>query len=115
MQESEFWGMRPRSFFLKIRFFDLSQTRREIYAAELVRLQTFFLVNIQLSKKDKFKTPGDMWPFSHEIEAKKEAAAQVQIDPAAMKEKTEKILKLLNNEWASNRFKNTVWSRFKTI
>lgn len=58
-----FGQMRLNHFFLKLKgWVDYKQARFK-EQAELVRMQTVRLVNIQLAKKDQFKDPSEMWLF----------------------------------------------------
>ena len=58
----EFYEMRPAHFFLML--FEYNRKAEQDYraGAELVRLQTATLVNIQLKKSDQVK-PNQLWHF----------------------------------------------------
>lgn len=47
------------------------------WQGELARLQTFYLFNIHLSEKDKFKKPEELWRFSWEEEPEQEKPRMV--------------------------------------
>lgn len=72
MTAGEFWEMRLHDFFLKLRYhYNVRQTER-VERAELVRMQTVALVNIQLARKDRIKDPRQFWRFPWEAEQGKE-------------------------------------------
>lgn len=62
----EFWEMSLHDFFLKLHYYNLKEEQAYRANAELVRLQTLTLVNIQLLKKDKIKDPRRLWVFPWE-------------------------------------------------
>lgn len=59
----EFGLMRPPVFFLKLHFYYKAQLEKQKFVADLVRLQTLQLVNLQLPKSDQFKCSTDLWKF----------------------------------------------------
>ncbi|WP_303182169.1 hypothetical protein [uncultured Butyricimonas sp.] len=63
MGSVEFWEMILRDFFLKLHYFNRMKQQDYQATAELIRLQTLTLVNIQLASKDKIKDPKKLWRF----------------------------------------------------
>jgi hypothetical protein len=88
MPPGEFWHMRLKDFFLKLKFWQHWQEEQTKQTAELVRLQTYQLINIQLTEKDKLKKPSELWRYEWDEEAK-----QATVDP----EMTQRMLKSLLN------------------
>lgn len=72
MPRVEFWEMPLREFFLKLHYYFENETRRFREQAELVRLQTVTLVNIQLATKDRIKDARRLWKFPWENEQRNE-------------------------------------------
>ena len=68
MKSVEFWEMTLRDFFLKLHYFNRRKQQKYQATAELIRLQTLTLVNIQLAGKDKIKSPENLWRFPWERE-----------------------------------------------
>ncbi|OKZ44279.1 MAG: hypothetical protein BHV68_02570 [Bacteroidales bacterium 43_8] len=68
MKSVEFWEMTLRDFFLKLHYFNSRKQQKYQATAELIRLQTLTLVNIQLAGKDKIKSPENLWRFPWERE-----------------------------------------------
>jgi hypothetical protein len=66
MTVMEFEEMLLHDFFLKLHYYHLKEEQAYRAKAELVRLQTLTLVNIQLLKKDKIKDPRQLWVFPWE-------------------------------------------------
>ena len=66
MTVMEFEEMLLHDFFLKLYYHNLKEEHSYRTTAELVRLQTLTLVNIQLLKKDKIKDPRLLWVFPWE-------------------------------------------------
>lgn len=64
----EFGEMTLHDFFLKLHYYNLRETRLYRERAELTRLQTLTLVNIQLARKDKIRDPRRLWTFPWERE-----------------------------------------------
>ena len=64
----EFGEMLLHDFFLKLHYYNTREEQIYRANAELVRLQTLTLVNIQLQKKDKIKDPKQLWVFPWERE-----------------------------------------------
>lgn len=56
-------------FFLKLHYFYKHKEQEYRERAELVRLQTLTLVNIQLARKDKIKDAKQLWRFTWEQES----------------------------------------------
>lgn len=66
MTVMEFWEMRLKYFFLKLHYHDRRKREDMIATANLVRMQTMSLVNIQLAVKDRFREPKKFWLFPWE-------------------------------------------------
>ncbi len=66
MTVMEFEEMLLHDFFLKLHYHNLKEEHSYRATAELVRLQTLTLVNIQLLKNDKIKDPRLLWVFPWE-------------------------------------------------
>lgn len=62
----EFWEMTLHDFFLKLHYYNKIKQQEYQSNAELVRLQTVALINIQLASKDKIKDAKKLWRFSWE-------------------------------------------------
>lgn len=73
----EFWEIPLCEFFLKLHYFYEEKDRLFREQAELTRLQTVTLVNIQLSSKDKIKDPRRLWRFPWETETKPAATGDI--------------------------------------
>ena len=56
-------------FFLKLHYYYKNKEQEYRERAELVRLQTLTLVNIQLARKDKIKDAKQLWRFAWEQES----------------------------------------------
>lgn len=89
MQPQQFYKMRLKDFFLKVHFYNKKEERQSREKAELIRMQTFILVNIQLESKNKLKVPADLWRFPWDTE--REQTEIQTISP----EKQQKIIKKL--------------------
>ena len=63
MQVMEFWEMRLKDFFLKLHYYNEKKQRElEVYA-NLLRMQTVSLINVQLDKKSRITDPKKFWLF----------------------------------------------------
>lgn len=71
MSEKEFGEMGVTAFFLKLFFFNKKTENAERVLAELIRNQTYLLINIQLSEKNKYKDPQQMWQLPWDKQTKK--------------------------------------------
>lgn len=69
MSPEDFWTMRLRDYFLKLRYFLARRQAERAEHAELVRLQTLVLTNIQLARKDRITDPRKFWRFPWEAES----------------------------------------------
>ncbi len=58
----EFYEMRPVHFFLRLFEYNRSEEQKYRANAELIRLQTATLVNLQVKKSDRVK-PNQLWHF----------------------------------------------------
>lgn len=77
MTADAFWEMRLHDFFLKLRYHYNARQAERVERAELVRMQTVALVNIQLAKKDRIKDPRQFWCFPWEEEQGKTEPEEV--------------------------------------
>ena len=68
MSSLEFWEMTLKEFFLKLHYFNKMKEQEYQANAELIRLRTLTLVNIQLASKDKIKDPKKLWQFPWDVE-----------------------------------------------
>ena len=76
MQVMEFWEMRLKDFFLKLHYYNEKKQRElEVYA-NLLRMQTVSLINVQLDKKSRITDPKKFWLFPWEIESVQESGVQ---------------------------------------
>jgi len=62
MTPREFFLMRPGHFYGALEVWAEHEKNRQRFTAELIRMQTTDLLNIQLKKKDRIK-PGQLWRF----------------------------------------------------
>jgi hypothetical protein len=67
MSFNEFYTMRLSHFFLKLHGWRNEQDRQHRQHAELVRLQTVELLNIQLDGRKRFKSPDKLWQFPWDV------------------------------------------------
>jgi hypothetical protein len=64
MSPAQFWGTRLKDYFVHLKYAKQKQEDEQRATSELIRLQTFYLVNLQLSKTDKLRKPEDLWRFT---------------------------------------------------
>lgn len=76
MSAAEFWETRLHDFFIKLDYYYRKQQADRIERANLVRMQTVALINIQLSKKDRIRDPKLFWRFPWEGEDVAESTAR---------------------------------------
>lgn len=70
--------MLPRDFFLKLHYYNEMKAQEYRANAELIRLQTVTLLNVQLLPKDRIRDPKKLWTFGwEETEEKRETEANV--------------------------------------
>ena len=93
MTEKEFGEMGVQTFFLKLFYFNQKREGEMRFNAEIARLQTFALINIQLSEKHKLKKPQDMFKYTWEEEEERKTKPQ---DPQTLAELVAKANKILN-------------------
>ncbi|MBR5183028.1 MAG: hypothetical protein IKW15_00975 [Bacteroidales bacterium] len=72
MKEEEFGRMEVGTFLLKLFFFKQAQKEERKFYADLIRLQTFKLINIQLTEKSQLKKPEQLWSFEWDNEQQQE-------------------------------------------
>lgn len=71
--------MRLADFFLKLVGYRQEKEMEQRQLAELIRLQTVEILNIQIKKSDRIKKPSDLWQFPWEtktVEVKKELVTE---------------------------------------
>lgn len=68
MSPADFWEMTLHDFFVKLHYWNAREEQGWRSRAELARLQTLTLVNIQLARKDKIRDPRRLWTFPWERE-----------------------------------------------
>lgn len=93
MSSEEFWQMRLKEFFLKLRAFFKSKESDQKLHANLVRMQTVELMNIQLSEEDKIRSPQDLWKFPWEEGEEEEE--EEELDEEKAMQNLKKLSKLL--------------------
>lgn len=83
MSLKEFEEMEVGVFFLKLFYFNQLQAQKDRFQAELARMQTVQLINIQLSREDRITDPREFWPFPWEapvLEEVSEEEAQKRLE-----------------------------------
>ena len=63
MQVMEFWEMRLKDFFLKLHYYNEKKQRELEVCANLLRMQTVSLINVQLDKKSRITDPKNFGYF----------------------------------------------------
>lgn len=91
ISEKEFGEMGIPTFFLKLFYFNKGKEENQRFLADLARLQTMQLINIQLDPKSRFKDPQDIFQYSWEME--KPSGKQ---DPEQLAKMVAKAKKILN-------------------
>lgn len=91
MTEKEFGEMGVQTFFLKLFYFNKAKEANQKFIAEVERLQTVQLINIQLDPKNRFKTPQELFKYAWEEE--KPVGKQ---DPEQLAKLVAKANKILN-------------------
>ena len=89
----EFQTTQLRTFLLKLRGMNMREEQRFRSQAELVRLQTYTLINIQLGRKDRLSNPRQLWQFTWESD---EAPETPSLTPEQQKERFAKMINVLN-------------------
>lgn len=79
MSEREFWETTPRAFFSKLDKHYESELWRQRQDWERMRLQTAFLINIQLPKGKKIK-PTELMPFEWDEKKQVKAPTKEEIN-----------------------------------
>lgn len=80
MGSRDFWEMRLKDFFLKWRHAREAEQRGRVFEAELVRMQTVALVNVQLERRHRIKDARKLWRFPWEEEAPKGRKPDVDME-----------------------------------
>lgn len=75
MTPREFFLMRPGQFYTALEIWAEHERNKQRFTAELTRMQTTDLLNIQLKKKDRIK-PGQLWRFPWDDEDEEVARPQ---------------------------------------
>ena len=90
MSSEDLYNTAIGDLFLKIKYYAESNLEERKIRAELTRTQTFFLVNLQLSEKDKYESPQKMWSFEWDKEP------QEPISEKEQKESIDRLSELAN-------------------
>ncbi len=98
MGEREFLEMRIGTFFLKLHFYLRKRDEENRLSAELVRYQTWHLINIQLAQSDKIKQPSDFWKFKWEEKEEGENKSTEEISLQEADKQLQRLLKLHNKK-----------------
>ena len=91
MSEKEFGEMGVQTFFLKLFYFKKAKEENLRFIAEIERLQTLQLINIQLKPENRIKNPQELIKYSWEEE--KPTGKQ---DPEQLAKMVAKANKILN-------------------
>lgn len=94
MTPREFFLMRPGHFYGALEVWAEHEKNRQRFTAELIRMQTTDLLNIQLKKKDRIK-PGQLWRFPWDDED--EEVARPQTDDEIKRHNEEIIRRFSKN------------------
>lgn len=76
MSVAEFYDLSPVEFFYSMEEYGERQMTYHKVVYDSMRLQTFFLVNLQLARKDKIKDVHKLMPFPWDKEQSKEVKKQ---------------------------------------
>lgn len=87
----QFGEMLPGEFYAGINAFYRMERDRQKFTAELFRMQTADLLNIQLKKKDRIK-PAQLWAFDWDNEQEEEKPVTTE----EIKRHNEEIMKRFN-------------------
>jgi len=98
MSPDEFYEMRLRDFFLKLFAFRKEQEIDRRENAELIRLQTVELLNINLKDDDKIKKTSDLWKFPWDNESEPVADKPKEVvDEQQQSARLQNLLKSFKN------------------
>jgi hypothetical protein len=61
---NEFYRLTPIEFYYALKDWKECQENNQRFSLEVMRLQTFYLLNIQLSRENRYRKPSDMMPFT---------------------------------------------------
>lgn len=96
MKVVEFEEMRLGDFFLKLRYFLKKREDEMLFIANLIRMQTLELLNVQIEPKHRIQSVQDLWCFPWENEDKK--VEHVDLNSETVKQE----LKNLYNVWGKD-------------
>lgn len=96
MKVVEFEEMRLGDFFLKLRYFLKKREDEMLFIANLIRMQTLELLNVQIEPKHRIQSVRDLWCFPWENEDEK--VEHVDLNSEAVKQE----LKNLYNVWGKD-------------
>jgi len=85
LSPEDFGQMRLSHFFVKLIGHVKYKEEKYKEQAELVRLQTVSLINVNLARKDQIQNPTEFWKFPWDGEST-EAREKPEADPAKMKQ-----------------------------
>lgn len=91
----QFGEMRIGHFYAALNAHFAAEKERQKFTAELFRMQTVDLLNIQLKKKDRIK-PKELWIFGWDNEDEEETEKPVTADE--IKRYNDEIMKRFNGE-----------------
>lgn len=84
--------MRLGTFFLKLEYYYKARLEERKLTAELIRLQTFHLVNIQLAREHKMKDVKELWSYDWE----KENGVDIVDNSVEVQKKVDRMIEILN-------------------
>ena len=90
MSKDELLQMLLGDFFLKCEYYNREKEAQQQFYANLIRLQTVELINIQLPEKSKFKEATKLWRFPWDEQ--KDLAVK-EVTPERQKEQIDRLLK----------------------
>ncbi len=85
--------MRLGTFFLKLEYYFKARLEDKRLFAELIRLQTFHLVNIQLSVDHKIKDLQSLWSYDWEKTKRENIVSKNDVE---VQEKIGRMIEMLN-------------------
>jgi len=91
MTADEFFECRIGLFYNALNAYYREQMNRQRFTADMVRLQTLTLLNIQIKKSDRIKTPAELWSFPWDDEEEEKPSDE------EIRRRNEEILNKFNN------------------
>ena len=97
MSEEEFETMEVGTFMLKLFFANKQREDDKKFLGDVIRRQTLWLVNVQLSEQSQLKKPEQLWQYAWEVhEGKPAKEITLQDQQQMIKELRETAMKHLN-------------------